>query len=153
MVERRIEMSDAILAALIIGGISVLVALITLILTREARKIKTQKKYDKLVEFQELASPISKAMLSQANKIIRGEKNYVDDFNNPNIMHVDKQGVSQMFWDVHAFYEPLIPRKLWKAYENLGPVYERLRDETNIENAKRFIDAYESFTKVLKKLL
>lgn len=38
----KIEMSDAVLAALIIGVSSVLVALITLILTREARKIKAQ---------------------------------------------------------------------------------------------------------------
>ena len=146
-------MSDVILAAIILGGSSVLIALITLLLTREARKIKAQKKYDKLVEFQEIASSMSKGMLTQANKIIRGEKDNVDDFNNPHMMHVDKHNEPQMFWDVHALYEPLIPKKLWTAYGNLGPAYEKLRDETNIENAKKFIEVYNRFTEKLKKIL
>jgi len=158
-------MSDIILGAIISGFFIIAAAIITIIFGSKtvAKKIRIQKKYDKLIEFQELVSPITTAMLSQANDIIRGKRKAVDHYNQITLQNLDRYGIHRKFWEIHAIYEPLIQEDLWEAYGNLGKAFEKINhgytpkvpidEDANKKEAKNFIEKYNIFTKKLKEKL
>ena len=158
-------MLDTILAAIISGVFIIVAALITIFFGSKivAKKIRTQKKYDKLIEFQELASPVSTAMLSQANDIIRRGRTAVDGFNKNTLKQRDRYGVKRKFWEIHVIYKPLIPEDLWEAYGNLGKAFEKINheygpkafidEEVNKKAAEEFLGVHKIFTEKLKEKL
>jgi len=158
-------MTDMIYAAIISGCFVIAAAVISIILGSRTvvKKIRIQKKYDKIIEFQELASPITTAMLSQANDIIRGNRKAVYPFNQITLTQRDRYGVDRKFWEVHAIYEPLIPEDLWDAYGELGKAFEKINheympkapinDDENKESARNYIEKHKVFLEKLKQHL
>lgn len=158
-------MSEAIRAAIISGCFIIMATIITIVFGSKtvAKKIRIQKKYDKLIEFQELASPITTAMLSQANDIIRGNRIAVDNFNQASLKQCDRYRVERKFWEVHAIYKPLIPEDLWKTYGDLGTAFEEINHEympkvpinekKNKEAATNYLEKHEIFIEKLKNKL